>query len=53
MMRAVLAESAYLNAEITEQEWKLIATLESASPEWQARLARRIVGMQSDPRKGK
>lgn len=52
MMRSILAQSAYLNAEMTEQEKKEIAAQESARPEWQAKLARRIARMQSDP-KGK
>jgi hypothetical protein len=36
------SELCALDAEMTEAEQRAIASLESATPEWQARLARRI-----------
>ena len=43
-LRQAVAELAPLNRELTEEEQKQIATLESASPGWQEKLARRISG---------
>jgi CHAT domain-containing protein len=48
LLRKALAESIDLDRELTEAERVHIASLESASPEWQQQLARRIVGTQ-DP----
>ncbi len=42
LLRGAVAELTDLNAEITESERQHIAALESASAEWQRRLARRI-----------
>jgi len=44
LLRAAVAEVAALNGELTEAERKQIASLESASAEWQHRLAQRIAG---------
>jgi len=47
-LREALIEFAELNGELTEAERQQIASLESANPEWQRRLARRISGT-TDP----
>jgi len=44
LLRGAVAELTDLNGEITGAERKHIATLESASAEWQQKLAQRIVG---------
>ena len=44
LLRGAVAELAELNGELTETERKHIASLESASGEWQRRLAQRITG---------
>ncbi len=44
LLRTAVAEVAALNGELTEAERKQIASLESASAEWQHRLAQRIAG---------
>jgi CHAT domain-containing protein/tetratricopeptide (TPR) repeat protein len=50
LLRSSFAELADLGRELTEEERKLIAALESAHPEWQQNLARRIAGvLQSRP----
>lgn len=43
-LRAAAGEVIDLNGELTDYERKQIASLESASPEWQTRLAVRITG---------
>jgi len=49
LLRAAVTELTDLNAESTEAERKHIATLESASPEWQQKLAHRITGTLPSP----
>lgn len=44
LLRGAVAQLIALNGEMTEAERKHIATLESASAEWQQRLAQRITG---------
>ncbi|MGD1214014.1 MAG: CHAT domain-containing protein [Terriglobales bacterium] len=44
LLRGAVAELSDLNGELTESERKQIATLESASAEWQRKLAQRITG---------
>ena len=44
LLHGAVAKLTDLNGEITEAERKRIATLESASAEWQQRLAQRITG---------
>ncbi len=44
LLREAIAELAEMNAELSEAERKQIASLESASAEWQQRLAQRITG---------
>jgi len=44
LLRGAVAQLVALNGEMTEAERKHIATLESASAEWQQRLAQRITG---------
>jgi len=45
LLRGAVAELTDLNGEITEAERKHIASLESATPEWQQLLAQRITGI--------
>ncbi|MFZ0796711.1 MAG: CHAT domain-containing protein [Terriglobales bacterium] len=49
LLREAVAELAALNGELTEAERKHIASLESASAEWQQRLAKRITGTPHSP----
>jgi len=44
LLREAVAELTDLNRDITAAEWQHIAALQSASPEWQQRLAQRIAG---------
>ena len=46
LLREALAGSADLNRELSQAERSHIASLESATPEWQQRLAQRIAGKQ-------
>jgi len=46
LLREAVAEFAELNRDLTEAEQTQIASLESASADWQQRLARRITGTQ-------
>ena len=45
MLREAVLEFSGLNQELTEEERKQIASLESAGTQWQERLARRIAGI--------
>lgn len=44
LLSGAVGELADLNGQITEAEFKAIATLECANPEWQRRLAQQIAG---------